>query len=163
MAEVVKQKMNADEVGKNLWVGGLPTDARAVDKNFDALVLAAKEFQDVFPVHKYPNTKLILAPLNDAKPSAKEQATALKAALEVHDLNKQGKKVLVTCAAGVNRSALIAGLSMVVAGDNAQHAINRIRKHRKPPSGSTPLFNPHFQKMLRDVDSQISESDSPTH
>ena len=25
------QKMNADKVGKNLWVGGLPTDPEAVD------------------------------------------------------------------------------------------------------------------------------------
>ena len=161
MAEL-KQRMNADKVGKNLWVGGLPTDPAAVDQNFDALVLASKEYQDIFPVHKYPKTKLILAPLSDEPnaptgPSREERAVAMKAALEVHDLNKKGKKVLVTCAAGVNRSALIAGLSMVIAGDSAQHAINRIRKHRKPPTGSTPLFNPHFQKLLRDVDNELSK------
>lgn len=160
MAEI-KQRMNADKVGKNLWVGGLPTDPAAVDKNFDAIVLAAKQHQDIFPVHKFPNTKLILAPLEDEPNStgmsSQERALALKAALEVHDLNKKGKKVLVTCAAGVNRSALIAGLSMVIAGVSAQHAINRIRKHRNPPTGSTPLFNPHFRKMLREVDSELTD------
>lgn len=164
---VIEQKMNADEVAKNLWVGGLPTDADAVDKNFDALVLASREFQDVFPAHKYPNTKLILAPMDDEPnspkpPGPETKATALKAALEVHDLNKAGKKVLVTCAAGVNRSALIAAMAMVIGGFNSSHAINRIRKRRKPPSGLKPLFNQHFQKIIKDFDAELATSDSPT-
>lgn len=164
MAEVKvpTQRMNADQVSKNLWVGGLPTDPEAVDKNFDVLVLAAKQFQDVFPVHKYPGTKVIHVPLEDAKPTAKEKQLALKAGIEVFEHNQKGRKVLVTCAAGVNRSAMIAGLAMVIGGLSAEHAINRIRKRRKPPSGSTPLFNHHFVKVLKDVDAKISTSDSRT-
>lgn len=167
MAEVITQRMNADKVGKNLWVGGLPTDPGAVSENFDALVLAARDHQEIFPVHKYPKTRLILAPLDDDPystkgMSAEQQALALRAALDVHKLNSQGKTVLVTCAAGVNRSALIAGLAMVISGDSAQQAIDRIRKHRKPPTGSIPLFNPHFRKMLRDVEQELKKTDSPT-
>lgn len=168
MAKVIKQKMNADEVAKNLWVGGLPTDSDSVDQNFDAIVLAAEEFQDAFPVHKYPGTQLIPAPLSDEPhsptgPSNKQKATALDAALKVHKLNKDGKKVLVSCAAGVNRSSLIAGLSMVIDGMNAQHAINRIRKYRKPPTGSVPLFNKHFRQYLKEFDQELSKQGSPTH
>ena len=154
--------MNADQVSKNLWVGGLPTDHAAVDKNFDVLVLAAKQFQDVFPVHKFPNTKVIHAPMEDAKPSQAEKAIALKAGLEVLEHNRNGKKVLVTCAAGVNRSALIAGLAMVIGGVEAEKAIKRIRTRRHPASGATPLFNKHFVKVLKDVDEEISTSDSRT-
>jgi len=159
------QKMNADEVSKNLWVGGLPTDPEAVDKNFDVLVLAAKSHQDIFPVHKYPKTKVIHVPLDDEPfspnpPPKEDVAKALKAGLEVHEANSKGKKVLVTCQAGVNRSALVAGLAMVVGGLNADHVINRIRKRRKPPTKSVPLFNKHFRKVLRDVDAEISTSGS---
>ena len=157
MSAKLQQKMNADQVGNNLWVGGLPTDSQAVDKNFDAIVLAAREFQEVFPVHKFPKTQVIHVPLRDpGKPTTAEQAKALEAGLKVFELNKKGKKVLVTCAAGVNRSALIAGLAMVVGGVKADKAINQIRKRRNPPSGKTPLFNPHFVKMLQDVDAEIS-------
>lgn len=163
MAEVKQpqQKMNADQVAKNLWVGGLPTDPEAVDKNFDVLVLAAKQYQDIFPAHKYPNTHVIHVPLDDdpfsgTPPSSADVAKALKAGLEVHEYNQKGKKVLITCQAGVNRSALVAGLAMVIGGVQADHAINRIRKNRKPPTGSVPLFNKHFRKIIRDVDAEIS-------
>lgn len=148
--------MSLDEVGHNLWVGSVPTDPAAVAKKFDALVLAAEEFQDVFPAHKYPGIKLILAPLDDAKPTHEEKIRALKAALEVYDLNKKGKKVLVTCAKGVNRSALIAALALVLAGSTAQQAISKIRKARKPVSGATPLFNQHFVKLVKEIDQAIS-------
>ena len=155
MAGLIKG-MSLDEVGHNLWVGSVPTDPAAVAKKFDALVLAAEEFQDVFPVHKFPGTKLILAPLDDAKPTHNEKVTALRAALEVYDLNKKGKRVLVTCAKGVNRSALIAALALVLGGSTAQQAISKIRKTRKPASGALPLFNLHFVKLIKEVDQAIS-------
>lgn len=161
MAGLIKS-LNADKVGRNLWVGAVPTDPSLVDKHFDGLVLAAREFQDVFPVHKYPGTKLILAPLDDDKPTGEEKVTALKAALDVYDMNKQGKKVLVTCAKGVNRSALIAALAMVLAGDSGNDAIAKIRAARKPVSGATPLFNQHFCQMIKDVDRAITPKGSPT-
>jgi protein-tyrosine phosphatase len=164
---VAELKLNADKVGHNLWVGGVPTKPELVAKNFDALVLAAREFQDVFPVHKHPNCQLILAPMDDhpgdpKKPTHEEKIEALRAALKVYDLNKKGKKVLVTCAAGVNRSALIAGLAMILSGKTADEVIAQIRKHRKPLSGSTPLFNEQFCKLLRAVDKAISTKEPQT-
>lgn len=152
------QKMNADQVGKNLWVGGVPTDHDAVSQNFDALVLAAKEHQHAFPAEKYPKVTVLHAPLNDAKPTGQEQVTALRTALKVYELNKTGKKVLVTCAAGVNRSALIAGLAMVISGMPASKVVSQIRHKRHPPSGATPLFNEHFVKLLNAVGDQLHKA-----
>jgi protein-tyrosine phosphatase len=147
---------NADQIAKNLWVGGVPVDTDSVDKNFDALVLAAREFQDVFPIHKYPGTVVIHAPLQDGKPDNEEKAIALRAALQVYELNRDGKKVLVTCAKGVNRSALIAALAMLIGGWSLDKAIGNLRKYRKPLSGATPLFNPHFLNFLKALEEAFS-------
>ena len=150
------QSLNADKVGQNLWVGGIPLNFDAVEKNFDALVLAAREHQDFFPVHQHPKLYVIHAPIDDSKPTREEKAQALLAGLQVYELNKAGKKVLVTCAAGVNRSALIAGLAMVISGLSADTVISQIRQRRKPVSGATPLFNNYFVKFLKDIDESLS-------
>jgi len=144
--------INADQVAKNLWVGGVPVDPAAVDENFDALVLSAREFQDVFPAHKFPGTVVIHAPIQDGKPTNEEKATALRAAIQVFELNRDGRKVLVTCAKGVNRSALIAAAAMLIAGLPLKKVLGNIRKYRKPLSGAEPLFNPHFQKFLQSLE-----------
>lgn len=148
--------MNADRVARNLWVGGVPTDPDEVDKKFDALVLSAREFQDVFPVHKYPKTLVIHAPMDDGKPTREEIINALRAALKVYEQNKAGKKVLVTCAKGVNRSALIAALAMVISGMKSDRAVSKIRENRHPVSGAEPLFNTHFVKVLKEIESALT-------
>jgi hypothetical protein len=148
--------MNADQVATNLWVGAAPADPKEVDKKFDALVLAAEEFQDIFPAHKYPGTHLILAPMKDAKPTSEEKVLALQAGLRVYELNKAGKRVLVTCAKGVNRSALVAALAMVIGGLKMEKAIGMIRKHRKPVSKAVPLFNEHFVSFIRALSDALS-------
>lgn len=156
-------QIHADKVGRNLWVGAVPVYPKEVEENFDAVVLAAKEYQSAIADVQRPGVRVILAPLDDSEPTPEEKAIALKAALEVYDLNKKGKKVLVTCAKGVNRSALIAALAMVLSGVPGEEAIERIRKSRKPASGATPLFNEHFCKLIRDIDGAISPKDSPSH
>lgn len=148
--------MNADQVSEHLWVGSVPTDPAEVDKKFDALVLCAKEYQDVFPQHLYPNTDLILAPLDDAKPSDDEKYYALKAALAVRKHLDRGDDVLVTCAAGVNRSALVAAMAMMLGKYAPKEAVDAIRKKRKPLSKATPLFNTHFVKLINEVWKEIS-------
>lgn len=148
--------MNADQVSEHLWVGGVPTDPAAVDKKFNALVLCAKEYQDVFPQHLYPTTDLILAPLDDDKPSNTEKYYALRAALAVRKHLDEGHEVLVTCAAGVNRSALVAALAMMLGKDTPKSAIDSIRKKRKPLSKATPLFNNHFVDLINEVWKEIS-------
>jgi hypothetical protein len=155
-------KNNADQVAKNLWVGGVPVDHEEVDGNFDALVLAAREFQDVFPAHKFPGTVVIYAPIPDGKLTNAEKAIALRAAIQVYELNKDGRKVLVTCAQGVNRSALIAALAMLIGGWSARKAISNIRKYRKPVTGSVPLFNPYFIDFLNALESAFSTTHNRT-
>lgn len=153
--------IEAHKVGKNLWVGSAPEDPEAVSKHFDVLVLASNLHQNIFPAKKYPKVTLIKAPMRDDEPSTEESAIALKAGLEVYEHNKAGKRVLVTCQAGVNRSALIAAIAMVLSGLSADDAITRIRAARKPESGCMPLFNQHFCELIRTVD-KATKTDTRT-
>lgn len=159
---VAAPKTSMDEIVDGLYIGGVPVDNDAIDKKFGGLVLAAKEFQDVFPVHKYPNTYVVHVPLDDARLSRENKVEALAAGLKVYELREAGKKVLSTCAKGVNRSALIAAICLILEGRTAKEAIVLIRKRRKPVSGAVPLFNPHFVKFLYEISDAISTSGSHT-
>lgn len=133
--------MDADMIAKGLYLGSVPRSCGP----FDVVVLAAREYQDI------PLPCLMLrAPLDDAKPTKREVQTALLAARKVHELRQQGNKVLVTCALGKNRSALIAALVLMMGGDTANQAIERILERRKNiPYGGTPLTNKAFVELLK--------------
>lgn len=104
--------MTCSRITPRLYVGSAPETTEELE-GFDLLVLCAAEWQpqsrDLRPwrgrvLHAgfedtpAPDTLLV----RKAKLAAREVATALK----------QRRRVLVTCAAGLNRSALVAGLAL---------------------------------------------------
>jgi len=109
-------------------------------------VLAAEELQDI-PL----KCEVIHAPLDDAVPTKKELETALDAAWKVYNARKAGKRVLVTCAQGINRSALIVALVLMIHGMPAERAITRIRALRKGVI-LQPLCNQAFVKVLHQIE-----------
>ena len=135
--------IDAHRVAEKLWVGSFPKDPRTCEQ-FDVIVLCAVEHQTL----PYACSNVMHVPLDDAKPTSHEVSLALRAATAVNKLRAQGKRVLVTCAQGVNRSALVAALAMVKSGTNPWKAVNDIREHRKPPIGLRPLSNAHFTELL---------------
>lgn len=94
-----------------LFIGGAPTKFTDVFDRFDYVVFAAQELQ---PFNVKPTDgmdQVIRCPLSDSDPPRPGDLIAArncarKVALLVHG----GKKVLVTCAEGRNRSGLICGL-----------------------------------------------------
>ena len=62
---------------------------------------------------------------------------------KVADAMKEGRFVLVTCAAGKNRSGLIAGLALRKLGVDGKEAVKAIQKNR--PGA---LSNPRFRKLV---------------
>jgi protein-tyrosine phosphatase len=129
-----------------LWIGSQPRPRAA--GHFDVIVLCAEELQNI-PLQ---GAHVVKAPLDDYKPTAREVQTALSAARTVHILRKRGKRVLVTCAQGVNRSSLVAALALMADGMPAETAVHRIRALRKPPNGMTPLTNPYFVELLNTIE-----------
>jgi len=136
--------IDAHRIAPKLWIGSYPTDPRVCEQ-FDLIVLCAMELQSL----RFPCRSAILhVPLDDAEPTRHEVSVALRAAKEVAEARRQGKRVLVTCAQGVNRSSLVAAMSLAKSGMPPKIAIELIREQRKPPSGMRPLCNPHFVRLL---------------
>jgi hypothetical protein len=74
---------------------------------------------------------------------------------ELHDLVvaahkdwKKGKRVLVRCQAGINRSGLVMALMLIRDGYAPEDAINLMRGQR----GQAVLANKHFEKWLMGLD-----------
>jgi protein-tyrosine phosphatase len=110
-------------------------------------VLAATEWQP--PSFAYPNVAVVHVPLDDdpAHPMPADQVTAaISAARTIARYLKSGRRVLVTCHLGLNRSSLLAALAMRLAyGTKADRAIAAIRQARGPLA----VRNPNFVRLLR--------------
>jgi protein-tyrosine phosphatase len=139
--------MSRSEIVPGLFVGSKPSPGKHGD--VDAIVLAAMEYQP--PAHLFPGAEVIHVPLDDApgrRMREDEIADATRAAGRVARRLRAGRRVLVTCAMGLNRSGLVAALAMHdVYGMNADEIIKRLRRAR----GVWALSNPNFEKLLRVV------------
>ena len=137
--------IDADRIASRLWIGSLPPDQLA-QHGFDVVVLCAREHQDL-----QMDVITLRVPLDDqegVKIDPMDMGMALLAAQEVNKYRATGFRVLVTCAAGVNRSSFVAGLALIFSGWTAPGAIQRIRDNRRPPIGLTPLCNKQFANLL---------------
>lgn len=133
-------------VAPGLYVGSKPAHGR---HPFDVIVLAAEEYQP--HATRFPGVEVIHVPLDDAPwrdMRADEIAGALAAGKAVAQHLRAGKRVLVTCAMGLNRSSLVAAIAMhEVYGMSADEIVSRIRRAR----GEWALSNPNFERLLRTV------------
>lgn len=135
---------DAHRVSKHLWVGSMPPPSLKGSR-FHMHVMCALEDQR----HRSVPVS-IECPLIDVEtPLDVESWTdALESARWVNKARRHGKDVLVTCFAGVNRSAFVAALAMVQSGKSPQDAILAIRERRKPRGGMMPLSNREFIRVL---------------
>lgn len=119
---------DADYIAPKLYQGSAPPpgpELRA--RGFDLLVLAAEEIQP--PAWAFPGVRVIYAPSDDS--SHIPESTAHPAAQEVARYLRAGKRVLVTCAAGLNRSGLISALALWYAtGRSGRECVAQVQKRR---------------------------------
>lgn len=131
--------------------GGLISQGNAASaceagQRFDVIVLSADEFQPhkslICALAAAP--QIIYAPLDDAQLTESEIRIATAAAENVANAYAEGKKILVTCFQGRNRSGLITALAMhLYYGMSGQEAVSIVKKQRKDV-----LTNPSFVDFL---------------
>ena len=153
-------EFDAHEIVPGLWQGALPPEGPEVKgRGFSVLVLCARELQP--PAERYPGVKVIHAP-NDDHPDygsldREKLRVAIRAAKKAVEALKDGERVLVTCAAGANRSGLVSGLMLhFLYGWSGRKAVDMIRRKRKVKGGYQPLSNEEFVSALMTLKSKAS-------
>ncbi len=136
-----KPGSRADGPRRSLWVGGAPPFDRDLP-DFDVLVLCARELQ---PEHLAFHGYVIRCPIPDDVLTSPEIRLVMGTARLVADSLIARRHILVTCSAGMNRSALVASLALAHVTRLSADALIRIMRTRRHPSA---LYNPHFQGLL---------------
>lgn len=131
----------------SLWQGGMG-DVMNYGDGFDVVVLCAEEFQPKRSLILRPEDKttLLYAPNDDSgTPLSKAQADiACRAAKQVAHEYRTGKKILVSCMQGRNRSGLVSALTLHLLYGISGKASKEFVQARVPHS----LVNPSFNRFL---------------
>jgi hypothetical protein len=135
--------MSCNEIIPGIWQGSAPEPGPLVGRRFAVLVLCAEEYQP--EAGRFPGCKRVLrAELDDAEPTPRELAEALRAAQHVVKYYRRGWPTLVTCAQGLNRSGLVSGLAMRRLGVPGPATVQLIRRAR----GEFALSNSAFRRIV---------------
>jgi len=132
-------------VAKNLIQGSAPSPLQKISKTADVLVLCASQYQP--PACLFPGVRVVRAGIRDDVPTQKEIEIAMLAAYVVAQELHRGKRCLVTCMAGLNRSGLVSGLALRYLGWSGRDASRAVRAAR----GQHALSNPWFRAIVEDT------------
>lgn len=152
MIQIGRHQLDADCVADRLYGGGRLYQGSAIDAGtwtvldttFSMVVLCAEELQDA-PLQL--RLQIVRAGFRDTPwPSRDDLAAAARAARTVVGELTRGGRVLVTCAAGLNRSGLVTGLALGHAIGSGEDAVRLIRRAR----GNAALGNPTFYRIVRE-------------
>lgn len=139
------------EIIPNLWIGGHDYNIAADGQNvvedayprdlFDVVVSMYHRLGHE-PVAGTDHTEILFA---DSQVSPEVLARAAEGACKVADALREGKKVLVRCQAGLNRSSFVAGLALLDLGFSGEDAVQVIRARRSPWA----LCNESYAEILK--------------
>ncbi len=155
---------HAQEIHPGLWQGGWPPPGEwLAGKGFSTLVLCAFEYQPprTFPpmvaalpgmraMNPWPGVEVIYAPNDDDfenPPSRETLRLALQAGRRVAVRLAEGRKVLVTCWQGKNRSGLVSALGLYFHLGISGKAATRMVQTRRTGG----LRNPKFVELLANL------------
>ncbi len=124
-----------NEIWTNLWIGAVPTPLSVVRQNgFQVLVLCANDFQFTQKkwTRKLDGVEVLRVPLDDTnRMNENDMRAVASTAQAVAEAVRGGRRVLVTCAAGLNRSGLVTGVALhLLTGWHGMKVINHVRAKR---------------------------------
>ena len=123
-----------DEIVPGVWQSGQPRPG----EHWDAVIDLHGEAPPLPGVELYVHWLIEDGPAPDF-------TTLVGLADLVDDLRRDGKRVLVHCQAGINRSGLLSAAALIRGGASADDAIATVRRAR-----SGALNNPEFLELLAD-------------
>lgn len=115
-----------------LYQGSAPPFGGALaNAGIHTLVLCAEEFQP--PADLYPGVHVIRCPIDDATDFRRDHLELARDTADIVRAHlRSGRRVLVTCRQGRNRSGLVNGLALARGGVSPARAIMSIRVARAP-------------------------------
>ena len=145
-----------DQIHTNLYQGSYPKPHKDLADHFDVIVYTAMEKQPTAAALKaLPKSVTVKKfPLDDDpyQPVTREQLDGLvREARQLAGLLRSGKRVLITCAMGMNRSGILTALTLMVAtGCSGRTALHTVQtKRRAMDDGTRALFNPIFSRFVQ--------------
>jgi hypothetical protein len=158
-SEVLEGTPLWSQVLDGLWVGG--TDNYDVLGDFTAFggkkaFIGPQIFDTVVTMYQYANpvdwlVKEYRYCIYDSDLDHVDMSELFATAKFAHDEWSSGKRLLIRCQAGLNRSGLITALVLIREGYSAEDAISLIREKRHSQS----LFNKQFVKFLLELDTDL--------
>lgn len=143
---------NWDHINSGLFLGGHDTQpgggSTVVTDEFD-MVVSLYTRPDHGPDERVPHYTYEMA---DAPLEDRDYQAINYLADKVAEATQQNKSVLVRCQAGMNRSGLVAGLSLVKQGWTTDQVLDRMRNARSP----YVLFNKSFVAHLRSQEAHVT-------
>ncbi len=145
-----KADLDADQIVEGLWQGSFPPEGPTLRTlGFDILVLCAEEYQPAS--EEFFGLRVIHVPFDDDfedPPSSRSLQLIFRASWFLTSEIKKGRKALVTCWAGHNRSGLVNAFTLHhLLGMSGREAVQTIQKRRKGA-----LSNPLFRDLICRMD-----------
>lgn len=142
-------RYDAHNILPRLWQGSAPDLGSQVARaGFQALVLAADEYQP--PARAFPGVAVMHAPLDDHyDPLTAEEWERIISAARFAAYNVSlGRRTLITCQAGLNRSGIITALTVCfLTGTSGEDAVRLIQR-RRPDALCNSNFVDHIETVL---------------
>jgi hypothetical protein len=140
------------EMLPNLWMGGTDYNDRTEFPMVDPFI-TAEDFDAVYTFYGNANpvdwmVEEYRYAFFDSERHKLDVSKLKRAVLMAYDDWKSGKRVLIRCQAGLNRSGIITALVLMRSGMTADNAIEHIRTKRD----SYCLYNNYFTNFLREQD-----------
>jgi len=146
-----------------LWVGG--TDDNDTLGDYRAwgggqAFITPEFFDTVVTMYQYANpvdwlVKEYRYCIYDSDVNHFDWAELFATAKFAHTEWQSGKRVLIRCQAGLNRSGLVTALVLIREGFSPEEAISLIREKRSPDA----LFNRQFVEFLKTIDVEMWRGD----
>jgi hypothetical protein len=152
------------EVLEHLWVGGTDDGDTLGDHHAwsgKEAFITPEFFDTVVTMYQYANpvdwlVKEYRYCIYDSDVNHFDWAELFATAKFAHDEWSSGKRVLIRCQAGLNRSGLVMALVLIREGFSAEQAIQLIREKRSPQS----LFNRQFVSFLKSINPEDWRGDT---